>query len=337
MAEMDAQSTAQETQTPTTAESASQASTPAASAQETPAQSSSAAADGAQAGDPAQSTPPWTPNFKFKAGGKEHEIGEAYRGIIKDQATLDEVKRLHEKAYGLDSVLKSRESMEHQLQSLAPKLQEYETVTKNFARLSHFVENGDFDSFFEGLGISEEQIAQWVQHKIELANAPKHVQEAYAKNRQLLAQTFDREQENLSLRSQASEIEKARAYGAVYETVSSLAPDFASAYDAKMGEGAFIEAVINKGVQILNATGYEPPVEKVVALLQDELQRLGFAAQAPQQMQGMQQATQPQAPTGVAPTPKPAIPVIPAGGKSPVQTPIKSMEDLKKRAAAFGV
>lgn len=309
-----------------------------------PAQTSSTPATTAAAATP-EATPAssdvvtpaaWTPDYKFKAAGAEHEIPEMYRSLVKDQKTLEEVKRLHEKAYGLDSLAQSRDALKKEIAQYAPKLKEYETVSQNFAKLSHFVENKDFDSFFQGLGIPEKSIIEWIQHKIDLAQAAPEVRQQYEQNRVLQQQQWDLQQQNAHYKAQAQELEQARAYTQVHNTVGSMAADYAQAYDAKMGEGAFIDAVIQRGLALTHANGgVEPELSAVISMITNELSKLGMAVGGPSLANNLQntQALQGNTP----PSKKPTIPVIPAGGQSPISTPIKSMEDLNKRRASMGI
>ena len=272
-------------------------------------------------------TPPvWTPDFKFKAAGTDHEIPEMYRGLAKDQAALDEIKRLHEKAYGIDSLVQNRDSLKKQLADTAPKLQEYQTVTQNFAKLSHFVQNKDFDSFFAGIGVPEKEIISWIEQKIQLANATPEVRQQYDRNRQLSQTQYTQEQELNHYREQAQQYEQAQAFNTVTSEIANSAGDIAALYDSKMGEGAFADHVINKGIQLTNQLGKEPELGLVINLVKSELAKLGIVPQAA-----------PPVSTGNPVLPKPTLPVIPAGGQSPIKSPVKSMKDLNDRRAAMGI
>jgi hypothetical protein len=316
----------QETQTPAPSTVDSSTSSSAAPAEST-----------AQSDVPATGTeggvvpPAWTPDFKFKAAGAEHEIPEMYRGLIKDQKSLEEVKRLHEKAFGLDHIAQSRDQLKKQFMDVQPRLQEYENVSKNFERLSHFVRNNDFDSFFQALQIPEKAIVNWIQQKIELSQAPENVRQQHEQNRHLSQQQWEKEQELAVYRARAEEYETAQAFNTVHQSVSQQAGDFAQAYDSRMGEGAFVDLVIDKGYKISQALGREPDLGAVINIVKDELTKLGVVPQQPAAAaaQGTPQGT-------AVPKQKPTIPVVPAGGHSPVATPVKSMDDLKKRIAALG-
>lgn len=320
------------TETSTASSTPAVDSTPASSA--TPAANASAAP---ASGTPAEQTPAWTPDFKFKAAGAEHEIPELYRGLVKDQKTLEEVKRLHEKAYGLDAIAQSRDALKRQIaEEFSPKLKEYENVSKNFNKLSYFVQNKDFDSFFQGLNIPEKDIVEWIQRKIELAQATPEVRQQYEQARQLRQQQYELQQQNQMYEAQMLEFQQAQAFYTVEQTVSQLAASHAQAYDARMGEGAFLQQVIDRGIAITTSTGQEPPVEAVVQQLVGELEKLGVI-QNSQPAPAGQQAQMQGAPQGSPAKQKPSLPVIPAGGQSPISSPVKSMDDLKKRAASMGI
>lgn len=280
---------------------------------------------------PAEQPPAWTPDFKFKAAGAEHEIPEMYRGLVKDQKTLEEVKRLHEKAYGLDSLAQNRDTLKRQLIELQPRLQEYETVSQNIKKLSHFVENKDFDSFFQGIGVSDRDILKWVEQKIQLHEAAPEVRAKYEENRRLLQQQYDAETELERYRQQEAHYAEEHAFAQVFNAVEGSAKDFADYYDNKMGEqGAFLNLVIDKGIRITETLGREPDLGAVIELVKDELTKLGVVPQA-------SAAPITAATTAAAQVKqKPTLPVVPAGGHSPVATPVKSMDDLKKRIAALG-
>lgn len=299
---------------------------------ETPSQSASPAGDpNATPGTPA--TPAWQPDFKFKAAGAEHEIDEMFKPLAKDQETLDKIKRMHEKAYGLESLEQNRNTLKKQIAEMAPKIQEYETVSRNFARLSHFVQNGDFDSFFSELRIPEKNIVAWIQQKVEMSQNPA-LRQQYEEKRRLAASHWDKEEQLSKYKSQAEEYERVQAQNYITGEVSKVAGDIAKVYDEKMGQpNAFVDAVINKGIQITQALGQEPDLTTVINLVVSDLQKLGLAA-APA-------GTAPSVPasgtvtTQVQTEQKPTIPVIKAGGQSPVKQPVKTMEDLKKIAASM--
>src|SRR5688500_2643210 len=90
-------------ETPSTESESSVANDPAAEPAATPAP---VAADTAQPAAPA-----YTPDFKVKIKGKEFEIDEMFRGLIKDADSEKKVKEFFEKAYGIDFVKQDRKAL----------------------------------------------------------------------------------------------------------------------------------------------------------------------------------------------------------------------------------
>lgn len=305
-----------------------EASTSEVPAQTTETPSTPASPEGVEGEQAASQEPAWTPDYKFKASGKEHEIGEMYRPLIKSQKELDEIKRLHEKAYGLESLEQNRNALKKQISEYTPQIEEYGRVKNRLNRLSHYVANKDFDSFFSDLEIPEVALVEWMKQKVEMAQNPQLAQH-YEKNRQLANKQYEQNMQLEQYKSQVAQVETEQAYNYVNSVVSQQAADVAQAYDSKLGEGAFVDLVIDKGLKIQNVIGQEPELETVIELVKADLQKLGLSA-APQAISpAAGQAAQAAAPVQQ----KPSIPVVKAGGQSPVKQPIKSMEDLKKAAA----
>lgn len=281
--------------------------------------------------------PAWTPDFKFKVMDKEYEIDEMFRPIIKDEDTLKKVKRMQEQVLGLPHVEQSRDEFKNKYTAAAPRLQEYDRVETRLNRLSHHVANKDFGTFFDELKIPRKEVLAWVKRELDIMEAPPHVREAYEKNRQLQAQQFDLEQQNQQYAQQVQEVETQKFYQHMDQTIATLAGAEANLYNEKMQNPlAFRDYVIAKGQQFQFTTGQKAPLNQIIELAKQELNRLGLAPQ-PQAPDAQGNPAQPGQPAQAAQPAqnKPAIPVIKAGGASPVSTPVKTMKDLKARAAAL--
>ncbi len=139
-------------------------STGAASTSAAPAQTSAASTSSPQTATPQTSAAstviapggqsPWSPNFKFKAAGKEHEIPEYLRGAMKDATTEKQLIELHEKAYGLDLVKNNYQSAQTQLQHIQKNIMpDYQNLRGTVDSVLKFREAGDLDSVLETVGI----------------------------------------------------------------------------------------------------------------------------------------------------------------------------------------
>lgn len=269
----------------------------------------------------------WKPDFKFKVMDKEHEIDPLFQPLAKDEETLKKIRRLHEQAYGIPHLEASRDEFKNKYSQVLPRVQEYEQVEKKLDKLSYFVQNQDFGSFFNELQIPKDAVLHWVKKELDMMEAPPEYRAAQEKASELARQKYDYEQELNYYRAQAQEAKNKEVFGYIDNSINGLAGDIASQYNERLGNPeAFRQAVIHKGMTIQQATGQMLPAEEVVSLVKQDMVRLmGLQENVAPQVMGSAQAS--------APQPKaPVIPVIKAGGASPIKTPPKSLEEIKKLA-----
>jgi hypothetical protein len=291
--------------------------------------------DPAPAVDSASAPPaqmPWQPDFKVKVKDQEFEVDDFLRPALSDEEKLKKVKRLYEQAHGLPEVSKARDEWKQKFETVQPKVQEYQQVQSNLNRLSHFVQNKDFDSFFEATQIPVQEVYQWVKAKIEQQNLPPQVQQQLEQARVAQQKAFDYEQRIQQFETQTQEQQRAQQYQMLSDGISTYAKDVATQFNERIGDpNAFQNAVINKGIAIQQTTGQKAPVSEVIAMVAADLQRvMGIQAQA---AQAQQAASQPQMQGNAQP--KPVIPAMKAGGASPTQQSPRSIADLKKIAASL--
>lgn len=283
--------------------------------------------------DPSVVPPAFQPDFKFKVMDETHEIPEKFRSIVKTEEDLKEVRRVFEQAYGLKHLEASRDEFKNKYSSAEPRLNEYAQVEQRLTKLSHFVQQNDFSSFFNELKIPEKTIFQWVKSRLdEMALAPE-VRAQIEQNRQNAARAYDQEQELSMLRAQQAQMQQQQQMQMIDQTIVSTAGDVANEFNTRMGTpDAFRNAVINKGFAIQQSTGQSLPVSQVIELVKQDLARVmgitGSAGNpaAPAAPGAPQPPGQP-APAG---NPPPVIPAVKAGGGSPVAQSPRSIEDLKK-------
>lgn len=272
--------------------------------------------------------PAWTPDFKFKVMDKEYEIDPLLRPVIKDEETLKKVRRMQEQVTGLPHLEASRDEFKNKYNQVLPRIQEYDQVEKKLDKLSYFVQNQDFDSFFNDLKIPEDAVFSWVKRKLDLQQAPAEVRQNFERANQLSREKYEQEQELSSYRARAQMQELQSQHFQLDQTIEKTAGNIAQQFNERIGEPmAFKNAVINKGYAIQEATGQRLPVEEVVALVTKDLQRvMGLNDTSVQNTANSAGGSQPhQAP--------PVIPVIKAGGSSPVKTAPRSLKELRELAA----
>lgn len=287
---------------------------PVSSAPEAPAPASAA---------PAQ---PWAPNYKVKAYDNEYEIPENFRSYI-NQENEKNFKEVFERSFAFDTIKQKYKDAQTKYQDVNGK---YETVSKNLDKLSKFVQNGDFDSFFNTIQIPETEIQKWIYNKLTLQDLPKEQQQLYTKNSEYQRQLLSMQEQYEEMQGKLSEFEDYKTQQAVQQRVSELDSvigsseykSLAESYDARVGKpGAFKNEVILRAAAVANATGKDLSVQEAV----QELARLvAWNQQNGGQASGVAQKGQS----------RPTLPSVSGKASSPVAPQVKSIEDLKKLAKA---
>jgi hypothetical protein len=268
--------------------------------------------------------PSYQANYKFKVLDKELEVDDFLKGVIKDSETEKKVKELYEKAYGLDSVKADRQTLKTQLAEVQDK---YTKTEQGLDTLGKYVQAGDFDSFFDSLNIPKANILKYALDLVQREQWTPEQKASWQQGREAQQQAQYYQTQNQQLLQQQQQLSIQQREFDLSMVMSK--PDISSvvqAYDAGMGNpGAFRELVIKFG-QAYAAQGQDIPaeqaVQEAVKYLKAANPNLGMTAQAPVQQSNV-----------VAPSNKPVIPNMPGKGTSPVRTTVKSIADIKKRAA----
>lgn len=278
------------------------------------------------AGAPETSAPAYEPNWKFKAADKEHEIEEWARPLVKDADTEKKVKALYEKAYGLDQVLSKKEESQKQFTELKTN---YENLYTEVAEVMTLKNQGDLGTFFQKVGVSDEQVAKYMLDKINRQNLPPEQQQVYneldAKRKleyQQAKQLENLESRNRQMATQAREWELDQWL---------TKPDVTSMverYDSVNGRGSFKNSVAEIGIQYHAMYGEDPSVEKAVSIALDNWKKLEAVFRG-QQSPGVPSTPQP---TNQE-KPLPVIPNVSGKNVSPTSKAVRSVDDLRKLSA----
>jgi hypothetical protein len=285
--------------------------------------------------------PVYVPNFKYKVLDKEHEIPEAFRGIIKDPDTEKMVKELHEKATGLDIVKPKLKEVRQERDQLAS---ENYAIKREVQELRTMYQKDDLDGFFGKLKIPEEKILQWLAGKIrmkqQLAGMSPEQRAMFERT-----QSDSQRAQELEARLQAMQAEanESRSTAMDLQLQTALSkPEvktFAEAFDARKGAGSFMNEVIDYGEWKSMQSGKDISPEQAI---QEVMARYGTFLTPAQQAAAPQ--GQPAAPVEAAPAAQPApqrqappvIPAVTGRSNTPVKNKPKSIEDLKKLGQSFG-
>lgn len=284
------------------------------------------AAPEASAPAAAASAQAWTPSYKVKAYDNEYEIPENFRSYI-NQENEKNFKEVFERSFAFDTIKQKYKDAQTKYQDVNGK---YETVSKNLDKLSKYVQNGDFDSFFNTIQIPEAEIQKWIYNKLTLQDLPKEQQQLYTKNSEYQRQLLSMQEQYEEMQAKVNEFESFKTQQAVQQRVSELdsvigSPEYkslAESYDARVGQpGAFKNEVILRAAAVANTTGKDLSVQEAV---QELAKLVAWNSQNGGQASGVAQKGQG----------RPTIPSVSGKASSPVAPQVKSIEDLKKLAKA---
>lgn len=190
--------------------------------------------------------PPFTPDFKLKVMGKDYEVPEMFRGLVKDEESLKSVREIFNKAYGLDESkprFEAARSENNQLKEILGAVQQ------DINELKGYYQEGDFDSFFEKLNIPVAKVLDWLQAKANYQEMPPE-QRALVdarRNESLRARQLEQQNQALSQNSYQQQVQ-ALEYMLNLTLEQPDTKAFAEKFDAAQNRpGAFMEQVIEYG------------------------------------------------------------------------------------------
>lgn len=264
--------------------------------------------------------PAYTPNFKYKAFGKEKELDPFWQAHIKDQDSEKKVKDVHTRAEAFDDLKTRHESTQTEFQQLVG---EFTALDKDVKRVMKFRNDGDLDNFFNSLKIPQEQVFKWVEQKLNMQSLPPEQRQALESQAQERQQRYDLEQQKAELEQQyQTQAVQARTMQLDMTLSRPEVTSVASAIDSKLGRlGAFRDLVIEEAQRVYFSTGQDLSAEQATGLV---LQKYGkFLESSEQAPQAIAQTPQPQVGG------KPVIPAIQGKGTSPIKRAPKSVDDLR--------
>jgi vacuolar-type H+-ATPase subunit I/STV1 len=263
----------------------------------------------------------WKPNYKVKSYDKEYEIPEDFRSYI-NKDNEPKFREVFEKYYGLDGM---KEKYHKTRENYEKVNKEYGTISKSLDELSYYLNNNDYDSFFNKIKIPEKALQEWMYKKLSLSELPKDQQELYSKNSEYTKRLWETEQKLKEYEEKLHGFESMTTQQVVSQRAQELdmtlsKPEIsavAKAFDERLGQdGAFKQEVISRAAFMAQSKGVDLTVEQAVA---EVLKLVGAVPQA-----------QPQQGVKVIPAqPKPTLPNVSGGATSPVTQKVTTIEDLK--------
>jgi hypothetical protein len=277
-----------------------------------------------------EEAPAYTPNFKFKSYGKEYEIDEMFRGLIKDPETEKKVKSFFERAYGVDVMKSTNQKVKEEFNAFKEQVAQRD---KALDTLSSYIQNDDLHSFFQALKIPEEKVLRYALDRVQYRElSPEQRAQVDAQHSERhRAMTLEEQNQMLAQQYQA-EAARARGLELDYELNAQEVKAAAEAFDARVGQpGAFKQEVIRRGQYLWHTEQRDIPARQAI---QEVIANYGLNSQQNSFGQAIPaSAGASQAPVTPTQQIKPTLPNIRGSGTSPVQRVPKTLEDLKKIAA----
>lgn len=269
-------------------------------------------------------------NFKFKAAGKEHEIPEFLRSVIKDQKTEKYMQELFEKAYGLPTLKERFQETKSQFQELS---QTHNYVMGTIQEAQQAYRSGDLDTVFELFKIDPNKVLNWAVKQVEYSQMPPE-------QRQLIEAQRAEQRRNAELMKQQQymtqeQMETQTRYIGEMLNLVLERPDYqqiSQSYDSRKGRpGAFRDLVAQIGESEYALTRKVLSPLEAVKKAVDLLGEMPGSAQQPAAAAPAQTQATPQA----APAKKQTLPnLAEANARSnmaPAKAKYRSIDDLKRR------
>lgn len=281
--------------------------------------------------------PAYAPSYKYKVMDKELEIPEAFRALMKDDATSKEVRELFEKANGLEHVKGNLQRERDMRKSIEG---EYQPLAQQVMDMKGHYQRKDWDSFFgpQGLNVPFDELLQYVHFKLQYEKLPPDQRMVLDERKAAQQRTYQLERQGAQS-SQQHEVQLAQAvqHGLSLALAGADVRSASDAYDARVGKpGAFREEVVKRGEFYWVTQGKLIPPDQAV---QEVLGLIGPVAPAqasaqPAAAAAQASATTPPAPQAAAQAPQtPVIPNVQGKSTSPLPTKPRSLQDLKNLAA----
>lgn len=280
--------------------------------------------------DPASGAPaPFTPDFKYKASGKEMEIPEKFRALITDKESEEEIKKLFGQAGTLPELKTENGTLKKNLGEVGGALNQYQSEVQQLRQIAG---KNDWDTWFKKLNIEPERIYQWVLDKVNYNQLPPEQKAQMDREREFRTQAE-------AAQSQVSQVTHREMQLAVQMKGMQLEQTLGKAdvksmgdvFDARVGRpGAFRDAVIEHGKSVWALSNHTVDLtpEQAVA---DFVKKYGITSLGAPSNPAAETATQ-GIPTQSANTTPPVkvIPNVAGRSASPVKQKPKNLEDLKR-------
>jgi hypothetical protein len=274
-------------------------------------------------------TPPveeWKPDFKLKVMDKEFEWNEHLKKVA-TKDNFNELKEIHEKAYGLPFVKERLESIKEENKRLKEVETHYGKTQEYVNGLSTMLDKKDYFNFFNQVGLKDQDIINYALQRVKYHELPQEEKQVYDEKFQSSKRLYELEKQNqfLANQFQAQQVNARQAELNSFLQKEDVRP-IAEAFDSRVGQpGAFMQEVIRRGQLAYFQKGIDLPVA-------DAVKEVTTFFGSPIQQQTMAAPTQAMPTQQFVKNDKPVIPNVKGGAQSPARKVVRSIADLKSIA-----
>jgi hypothetical protein len=278
----------------------------------------------------ANPAPVYQPNYKFKYYDKEGEFDEFLRSAVKSKEHEDKLRDIYSKAFGLDDMKSKYTKVQSEYAAVQKTLNEDFIPLKNgLAKASQMYkqghQTGDLQGFFDAIGVSYESILKYVQKKLDYNDLPPAQKEAYDRANRLASENmYANDAYNGMVEQYQALADKQRGMELNFALNNSEVAGLVSAYDSKLGAGAFRNEVIEYGKQVFLSQGRDIDATEAVNAVLGKIKPFIALQEATQAASAQPQAQKP-----------PVLPNVSGKAIAPTAVQPKSIADLKRMAAAM--
>jgi len=277
----------------------------------------------------------YIPNTKYKSMGEEHEFDDFLVEAIKTPEQEEAVKRLYEKASGLEHLETKNTMLKEQMEGIQPELDEGRGLKQEVGFYNNLIGQKKYHELFRSINIKDEDILNVAHTILQYKELTPQQQGVYDSNIQSHQRLHQLELQTHQLQQQVTDSNQGNHAVELDQILNDPSTMQAvSAYDTRLGEnGAFKKEVINRAAMLEQQSEGKNILTPKQAVDQ-VLKIIGHVAEPQSTQASSSDVVNPETPPSqvVVPTKKPTLPNVKGSGKSPAKKVFKSIADLRKLA-----
>lgn len=292
-----------------------------------------AVAEATATAKPAVESGEFKPEYKYRADGKDMEVPEAFRGLIKDKDSQEKIVSLLQKQEAFDSVSTRRDQFRTERDS---ERTEKNRLISGLENLRSTISRGDIDGVLKLTEIPEEAMLKWATEKAKYYMGDEaYRQQVDSQNRQR-QDSWSKEAQVNDYQAKYQELEVRQLQSEFnYEMIKPEVSSFSTSFDKMAGKpGAFIEEVKNRGeLAYLRERKTISPGEVIQGIMK-QFGSINQVVQQPQVKAPTSAATKVIVKAG---SKTPTIPTVKGSSASPTQEGFTSLDAIRKyRKETYG-